>query len=514
MKKIERALISVSDKTGIVEFSKSLADMGVEIISTGGTAKLLAENGVPAVEVSDYTGFPEMLDGRVKTLHPKIHAGLLARGDEPKHMNQLKANNIPVIDMVVVNLYPFEATISKKEAGLPEAVENIDIGGPTMLRAAAKNHESTAVLVNPDSYGEIISEMKENDGAISSGTKKKLMVEVFIHTARYDSVISNYLSEKLGEAPEFPETITVSYRKEQELRYGENPHQKAGFYSQIYPPSQKFEKLQGKELSFNNLLDLDAAFAVACDLEEPSAAVIKHTNPCGAASAEDLPSAYDRAYECDTVSAFGSVIGLNREVCPETARRIYGSPFVEAVIAPAFDKEALKILEPKANMRIIKADIKKHASCAADIKNTAWGMLRQDRDCRDVEASSIKTVTERKPSDEEFASLLFAWKIAKHVKSNSIVLARGAQTAGVGAGQMSRLDSVIIACRKAGGRAKGSVMGSDAFFPFPDGIEEAAKNGVKAVIQPGGSLKDKEVIAACDRLGVAMVFTGLRHFKH
>lgn len=514
MKKIERALISVSDKTGIVEFSKSLVEMGVEIISTGGTAKILAENGVPAVEVSDYTGFPEMLDGRVKTLHPKIHAGLLARGDKPEHLEQLKANGIPVINMVVVNLYPFEATISKKEAGLAEAVENIDIGGPTMLRAAAKNHESTAVLVNPDSYGGIISEMEENGGALSAGTRKKLMVEVFIHTARYDSVISNYLSEKLGGAPEFPENITEAYKKEQELRYGENPHQKAGFYSRIYPPSEKFEKLQGKELSFNNILDLDAAFSIACDLEEPSAAVIKHTNPCGAASGKDLPSAYDSAYECDTVSAFGSVIGLNREVCPETARRISGSPFVEAVIAPAFDKEALKILEPKTNMRLIKADIKKHASCGPDMKNTAWGILKQDRDCRDVEPSSIKTVTERKPSDEEFASLLFAWKIAKHVKSNSIVLARKTQTVGIGAGQMSRLDSVIIACRKAGERAEGSVMGSDAFFPFPDGIEEAAKNGVKAVIQPGGSLKDKDVIEACNRLGIAMVFTGMRHFKH
>ncbi len=510
----------MSDKSGIEEFARGLVErFGYQLLSTGGTARLLREAGLAVTEVGDYTGFPEMMEGRIKTLHPKIHGGLLCRRDSSEHMAEAAEHGIGMIDLVVVNLYPFEQTVAQPGCQFDAAIENIDIGGPSMLRSAAKNHASVTVVCDPLDYPRVLDVMAaDNEGDLLT-LRRDLAFKVFQRTASYDAAIAAYLEEQL-EPPAsdhilgLPSRMNLSLPRAKVLRYGENPHQKAGFYSELYPPSQKFEKLQGKELSFNNLLDLDSAFEIACNLEKPSAAIIKHTNPCGAASAENISSAYSKAYECDPVSAFGSVVGFNREVDKDTAGKIAESPFVEAVVAPAFSEEALETLAEKKNMRLIKADVRKQRAPARDIKKVAWGILVQDKDNRDVEPSSLKVVTKRKPSDEEFASLLFAWKIAKHVKSNSIVLANATETVGVGGGQMSRLDSVIIACRKAGERADGAVMGSDAFFPFPDGIEEAAKHGVKAVIQPGGSVKDKEVIEACDRLGIAMVFTGMRHFKH
>ena len=523
MAKVERALISVSDKSGIVDFAKGLSKFGIEILSTGGTAKLLKEKGIDITLVSEYTGFPEMLDGRVKTLHPKIHGGLLARRDSKEHMEQLKKHDILPIDVVVVNLYPFEETISKPDVKLEEAIENIDIGGPTMLRSAAKNYESVAVIVSPGRYPEILKELEEKSGELSLETKKKLQTEVFSHTARYDSAIYNYLAGT--KESEFADTISFSLTKAQELRYGENPHQKACFYKDNLTKSS-IVQLHGKELSFNNILDLDSAFSIAVEFKGPAAVVIKHTNPCGAACAKTLSEAYSQAHACDPVSAFGSIVGLNMEVDGQTAKGIVSSPFVEAVIAPAFADEALETLKTKKNMRLLTVSgagpksgrSKKTAGASQpgklDVKKVEWGMLLQEKDLRQVETEECQIVSERKPSDDEFNSLLFAWKVVKHVKSNAIVLVQERKTVGIGAGQMSRVDSVKIASRKAGKLAKGSVMASDAFFPFPDAVEEAAKAGVKAIIQPGGSLKDKDVIEAVNKQKMAMVFTGMRHFKH
>ncbi len=520
MAKVKRALISVSDKSGIADFAKGLTKFGIEILSTGGTAKLLKQSGIQIKLVSDYTGFPEMLDGRVKTLHPKIHGGLLARRDNKEHMEQLKQHGISPIDMVVVNLYPFEETVSKPDVKLEEAIENIDIGGPTMLRSAAKNYESVAVIVNPARYPEILKELEEKGGELSLETKEKLRTEVFSHTARYDSAIYNYLAgtneSKLTQAKacgyiEFSPTLSLSLTKAQELRYGENPHQKACFYRDNLSKSS-MKQLHGKELSFNNILDLDSAFFIAAEFEEPAAAVIKHTNPCGAACAKTLSKAYTQAHACDPVSAFGSIVGLNMEVDEETAKRIVSSPFVEAVIAPGFTDKALGTLKTKKNMRLLTADASQPGKL--DIKKVAWGMLLQEKDVRQVKTDKCEIVSERKPTEDEFKSLLFAWKVVKHVKSNAIVLVQESKTVGIGAGQMSRVDSVKIASRKAGKLAKGSVMASDAFFPFPDAVEEASKAGVKAIIQPGGSLKDKDVIEAVNKQKMAMVFTGKRHFKH
>lgn len=520
MAKVERALISVSDKTGIADFATGLVKFGIEILSTGGTAKLLKESGIQIKLVSDYTGFPEMLDGRVKTLHPKIHGGLLARRDNKEHMEQLKQHGISLIDMVVVNLYPFEKTVSKPDVKLEEAIENIDIGGPTMLRSAAKNYESVAVIVNPTRYTEILKELEEKGGELSLETKEKLRTEVFSHTARYDSAIYNYLAGtkelKLTQAKacgyiEFPPSLSLSLTKAQELRYGENPHQKACFYRDNLGKGL-LKQLHGKELSFNNILDLDSAFSIAAEFEEPAAAVIKHTNPCGAACAKTLSEAYRQAHACDPVSAFGSIVGLNMEVDEETAKEIVSSPFVEAVIAPGFTDEALETLKTKKNMRLLTADASQPGKL--DVKKVEWGILLQEKDIRQVKTDKCEIVSERKPTEDEFKSLLFAWKVVKHVKSNAIVLVQERKTVGIGAGQMSRVDSVKIASRKAGKRAPGSVMASDAFFPFPDAVEEAAKAGVKAIIQPGGSLKDKDVIEAVNKHKMAMVFTGMRHFKH
>ncbi len=509
MAKIERVLISVSDKEGIVDFAKGLVKFGIEILSTGGTAKLLKENGIDIKLVSDYTGFPEMLDGRVKTLHPKIHGGLLARRDNKKHMEELQKHNILPIDMVVVNLYPFEETISKPDVTLETAIENIDIGGPTMLRSAAKNYESVTVIVNPTRYPEILKELEEKSGELSLETKENLRTEVFSHTARYDSAICNYLTGT--KEFKFADTFTLGFTKTQELRYGENPHQKACFYKDTISKGS-LKQLHGKELSFNNILDLDSAFSISAEFEKPAAVVIKHTNPCGTACGKTLSEAYSQALACDPVSAFGSIVGLNMQVDEETAKAIVSSPFVEAVIAPEFSEGALRILKGKKNMRLIIADSPERGKL--DIKKVEWGMLLQEKDLRQVKTEKCQIVSDRKPDDNEFSSLLFAWKISKHVKSNAIVLAQGTRTVGIGAGQMSRVDSVKIACRKAGELAKGSVMASDAFFPFPDAVEEAAKAGVKAIIQPGGSLRDKEVIEAVNKHKMAMVFTGMRHFKH
>ncbi len=538
MAKIERALISVSDKSGIVDFAKGLAEFGVEILSTGGTAKLLKDSGIGVKLVSDYTGFPEMLDGRVKTLHPKIHAGLLARRDNREHMDELKKHDILPIDMVVVNLYPFQETISKPDVKLEDAVENIDIGGPTMLRSAAKNYDAVAVIVNPDRYPEILKELKEKGGELSQEMRQNLVVEVFSHTAGYDTAISGYLSGTFRKEFEFPEVLNLSLTKAQELRYGENPHQKACFYKDPLGRNS-MKQLHGKELSFNNFLDIDSAFAICSDFEKPSAVVIKHTNPCGAASAETLSNAYSQALACDPVSAFGSIVGLNREVDEKTAKEINSASFVEAVVAPGFTEAALEILKGKKNIRLITLNLplspftkggvgdlgrgiaaerieegSKGSFTELDFKKIQGGMLLQEKDMRQVEAEKCQVVSERKPAEDEFNSLIFAWKVVKHVKSNAIVLVHGTRTVGIGAGQMSRVDSVKIASRKAGELAKGSVMASDAFFPFPDAIDESAKAGVKAIIQPGGSLKDKEVIEAVNKHGIAMVFTGMRHFKH
>lgn len=515
MAKIERALISVSDKSGIVDFAKGLVEFGIEILSTGGTAKLLKDSGIGVKLVSDYTGFPEMLDGRVKTLHPKIHAGLLARRDNKEHMDELKKHDILPIDMVVVNLYPFQETISKPDVKLEDAVENIDIGGPTMLRSAAKNYDSVAVIVNPDRYPEILKELKGKGGELFQEMRQALVVEVFSHTAGYDTAISRYLSGTFREEFEFPEILNLSLTKVQELRYGENPHQKACFYGDTLSKSS-MKQLHGKELSFNNFLDLDSAFAICSDFEEPSAAVIKHTNPCGAASAETLSEAYSQALACDPVSAFGSIVGLNREVDEKTAKEINSASFVEAVVAPGFTGEALEILKGRKNIRLLILNLPSSPdnSIELDFKKIRGGMLLQEKDMRQVKAEGCQVVSDRTPDEDEFNSLLFAWKVVKHVKSNAIVLVQGTRTVGIGAGQMSRVDSVKIASRKAGELAEGSVMASDAFFPFPDAIDESAEAGVKAIIQPGGSLKDKEVIEAVNKHGIAMVFTGMRHFKH
>ena len=544
MVKVRRALISVSDKRGIVEFAKGLNGLGIEILSTGGTAKLITEAGIRVRSISDYTGHPEMLDGRVKTLHPKVHGALLALRDNPEHMRQVKEQGIELIDMVVVTLYPFEETIAKPDVKLEEAIENIDIGGPTMLRSAAKNYESVAVVTDPDSYGDILNELRHSGGELSPETRACLARKVFKHTAHYDSVISNYLTQPLGADKEsLPPFLELRYEKRQELRYGENPHQSGALYQQIGSPETGLagaEQLHGKELSFNNLLDLTAALEIARDFLRPTVVVIKHNNPCGAASGESLSQALDAAWVSDPVSAFGSVIGLNRMMNAETASHLTSSDyqrdviipryrkesgkeevtvlpsFIEAVIAPDYEPEALEILRRKKNLRVIKlADFNppghKHDF---DLRKIPGGALLQSLDLEHVPVEQFKVVTKRKPTQEEFHSMAFADRVAKHVKSNTIVLVQGEATVGVGAGQMSRVDSCIIAARKAGLRAKNSVLASDAMFPARDGLDAAASTGASAVIQPGGSKRDEEVIAAADEHGLAMVFTGMRHFRH
>jgi phosphoribosylaminoimidazolecarboxamide formyltransferase/IMP cyclohydrolase len=521
MNKVQRALLSVSDKTGVLELAQHLSRLGVELLSTGGTAKLLQEAGLPVKEVSEHTGFPEMMDGRIKTLHPKIHGGLLGRrGTDEAIMAQ---HDIAPIDLVVVNLYPFEATIARDDCTMEMAVENIDIGGPTMLRAAAKNHASVTVLIDPSDYGRVIEQI-EATGAVDDQTRFDLAIKTFEHTAHYDGAIANYFGT-LTEGEEkvnFPRTFNSQFHKAQEMRYGENPHQKAAFYTEKQPESGTIGaavQLQGKELSYNNIADTDAALeCVKAFPESPACVIVKHANPCGVATADDLLTAYDLAYHTDATSAFGGIIAFNRELDAKTAQAIIDRQFVEVIIAPAISEEAKAVVAQKANVRLLCCGAFPEAqSQGLDYKRVTGGLLVQDRDTALVTQDELKVVTKVAPTNEQMADLLFAWRVAKFVKSNAIVYVKNQQTVGIGAGQMSRVVSSRIAGIKAndaGLTVPGAVMASDAFFPFRDGLDAAAEAGISAVIQPGGSMRDDEVIAAADEHGIAMVFTGMRHFRH
>ncbi|MDD3850634.1 MAG: bifunctional phosphoribosylaminoimidazolecarboxamide formyltransferase/IMP cyclohydrolase [Firmicutes bacterium] len=511
-----RALISVSDKNGIVEFAKGLEELGYEIVSTGGTARVLKEAGIAVTGVSDITGFPECLDGRVKTLHPNIHAGLLAMRDNEGHMKQIKDLGIKPIDLVAINLYPFKQTIQKPGVSLEEAIENIDIGGPTMLRAAAKNYQDVAVVVDPADYGRIIEEIKKG-GEISTETKFALCAKVFMHTAHYDALITDYFSRKKGV--DFPEYLTLTYEKVQDLRYGENPHQRAAFYREIGKREGTLveaKQLHGKELSFNNINDTNGALELLKEFEPSIPVVIgvKHTNPCGVGTGDTIFEAWQKAFQADPVSIFGGIVAINGQVDEETAKGI-NEIFVEIVVAPSYTDGALEILKSKKNIRILKLDniVDSRASSVMNLKKINGGLLVQDSNLLLLQ-DDLKVVTRAKPDGGTLEDLLFAWKVVKHIKSNGIVLAKDGQTLGIGPGQVNRIWAVENAIKQARFDLKGSVMASDAFFPFPDCVEAAAKAGVKAIIQPGGSLKDGESIEAADRLGIAMVFTGMRHFKH
>jgi len=523
---VRRALISVSDKTGVVSFAKSLHSAGIEILSTGGTYKLLQSEKIPAIEIADYTGFPEMMDGRVKTLHPKVHGGILARRDIDNAV--MAEHGIPPIDLVVVNLYPFEATVAKPGCDLPTAIENIDIGGPTMLRAAAKNHAWVGVVVNPTDYERVITELRDNGGALSAATRFDLAVRTYEHTAAYAAAIANYLGRLVpgGAAEEsqpaaFPRTYSTQFIKSQDMRYGENPHQKAAFYVERQPQEASIStavQLQGKELSYNNIADTDAALECVKSFAEPACVIVKHANPCGVAIAETITLAYDMAFQTDPTSAFGGIIAFNRELDAKTAQEIISRQFTEVIIAPSVSAEALLVLATKQNVRVLSCgQWDAQPKAALDYKRVNGGLLVQDRDIHQISAADLKVVTRRQPSAQEVSDLLFAWKVATFVKSNAIVYCRNNQTIGIGAGQMSRVYSARIAGIKAadeGLEVAGSVMASDAFFPFRDGIDAAAKAGIRAVIQPGGSMRDVEVIAAADEADMAMVFTGVRHFRH
>ncbi len=522
MTQIKRALISVSDKDGIVDFAKGLRKLGIEILSTGGTAKLLAERGVDVTEVGDYTGFPEMLDGRVKTLHPKVHGGILGRRDLPEHVKAMKDANIPPIDMVVVNLYPFAATIAKPNCTLADAIENIDIGGPTMVRAAAKNYQHVAVVVDPRDYKPLLSELDMTGGILAGDTRFNLAKKAFSHTAEYDSTISNYLTsvDSQGRREGFPEKLNLNFSKAQELRYGENPHQKAAFYTFAAEKDASIasaRQLQGKELSYNNIADADAALECVKQFDAaPACVIVKHANPCGVAYGASLLEAYDRAYKTDPESAFGGIIAFNGELDAETMKTIVERQFVEVIIAPKVSAAAVEVAAAKKNVRVLECGMwPSVAAPRLDFKKVTGGRLVQDADL--ALHGELKVVTRRAPTDSEMTDLLFAWRIAKFVKSNAIVYAKDKMTIGVGAGQMSRVNSARIAAIKAehaGLEVRGSVMASDAFFPFRDGIDQAAAAGIGAVIQPGGSLRDEDVIAAANEHGMAMVFTGMRHFRH
>ncbi len=520
MARIHRAILSVSDKTGIVEFAKAISRLGVELYASGGTAKLLREKKVPVRLIEDYTGFPEMLDGRVKTLNPKIHGGILALRDNAGHMKTIAAHGIVPIDMVVVNLYPFEATIARPGCTRQEAIENIDIGGPSMLRSAAKNSRDVAVVCDPRDYADILAKLKKGNGNLDPETHTELGRKAFAQTAAYDAAISNYLGRGDGAKEEFPVSFTAQWRKVQPLRYGENPHQSAAFYADIALPDEPTlggaRQLQGKELSYNNIVDIDAALQLALEFDVPAAAIVKHTNPCGVGlSGRRLVDAFKKARECDPVSAYGGVIGFNRPVGADTAKEM-ATTFFEAVIAPSFDAPARKILAAKANLRVLETGGPFRWSAAAghDMKKVSGGLLLQGRDRHVLDPKALKVVTKRAPTPAEIEALLFAWKVCKHVKSNAIVYALKDRTVGVGAGQMSRVDSARIAVMKAQRPTKGTVVASDAFFPFRDGLDAAAAAGATAAIQPGGSVRDGEVIAAADEHGMAMVFTGVRHFRH
>jgi phosphoribosylaminoimidazolecarboxamide formyltransferase/IMP cyclohydrolase len=513
---IKRALVSVSDKTGIVEFCRGLAELGVEVISTGGTKNLLAKEGVPVIGISDVTGFPEILDGRVKTLHPAVHSGLLAIRDSEEHQKQMKELGLDYIDLVVVNLYPFQETIAKPDVAYEDAIENIDIGGPTMLRSAAKNHAFVSVVVDAADYGKVLEEIKA-DGDTTLNTRKALAAKVFRHTASYDALISDYLSQVNGDP--LPERYTVTYEKIQDLRYGENPHQKAAFYRKPLAAQDTLsnaKQLHGKELSYNNINDANAALQIVKEFTEPAVVAVKHMNPCGVGVGASVLEAFEKAYAADPVSIFGGIVAANRIVDEDTAN-LLKDIFLEIVIAPGFTEEALAVLTKKKNIRLLEmgnlqAGVDRQSQFV--VTSIDGGMIVQENDIHSIQAEDLKVVTDRQPTEEELKQLLFGWKIVKHVKSNAILLAKNNMTIGVGAGQMNRVGAAKIAIEQAGAEAKGSVMASDAFFPMSDTVEAAAKAGITAIIQPGGSIKDEESIAMANQHGIAMVFTGVRHFKH
>lgn len=510
---MKRALVSVSDKTNLVPFVKGLIDEGYEIISTGGTKKALEDAGLDVISISDVTGFPEIMDGRVKTLHPKVHGALLGVRSNPEHVKQLQDLGIDYIDLVCVNLYPFKETVQKEGVSHEEIIENIDIGGPSMLRSASKNYQSIPVLCDPADYDKVLAEIKEN-GETSLETRERLAAKVFRHTARYDAMIADYLTKKCGE--EFPESLTITFDKVQDLRYGENPHQKAAFYKGMNPQYSlaNAKQLHGKELSYNNIQDGNAAIEILKDFEgQPAAVGLKHMNPCGVGIGKTINEAWDKAYEADPVSIFGGIVALNEPVDTELAEKL-SKIFLEIVIAPSFSQEALDILTRKKNIRLMELDTTLNANNSKKYTNVNDGLLVQDMDTHQIKAEDLRCVTNRQPSKEELEQLLFGWNVVKHVKSNAIVLVKDNMTIGVGAGQMNRVGAAKIAIEQAGEKAKGSVMASDAFFPMPDTVEESIKAGVTAIIQPGGSIKDQLSIDECNKHGIAMVFTGVRHFKH
>lgn len=511
---IKRALISVSDKTGLIPFARGLAEQDIELISTGGTARALKDAGLTVKEVAEITGFPEILDGRVKTLHPRIHSGILAVRDKEEHQRQLEEHHITPIDLVVVNLYPFAETIARPDVTFEEAIENIDIGGPSMVRAAAKNHAYVTIVVDPVDYEPVLAELKEK-GQISSELRRRLAAKAFRHTAGYDALIAQYLSEQAGER--FPERLTLTFDKVQTLRYGENPHQEAAFYQEPLARQSgiaQAEQLHGKELSYNNINDADAALQLVREFEEPAVVAIKHTNPCGVGLGSTLAEAFQKAYEADPVSIFGGIIAVNRPVDQAVADRM-AELFLEVIIAPDFTPEALARLTQKKNIRLLKLDVNGGEDQQVQlVRSVTGGLLVQEADFGQLNEEELKVVTQRAPSEAEWEQLFFAWKVVKHVKSNAIVLAKDGQTLGVGAGQMNRVGAARIAIEQAGMKAKGAVLASDAFFPMKDTVEEAAKAGISAIIQPGGSIRDEESIQEADRHGIAMVFTGMRHFKH
>ncbi|EOG7627129.1 bifunctional phosphoribosylaminoimidazolecarboxamide formyltransferase/IMP cyclohydrolase [Vibrio parahaemolyticus] len=524
---IRRALISVSDKTGIVEFAQALAERGVDILSTGGTARLLAEQGIAVTEVSDYTGFPEMMDGRVKTLHPKVHGGVLGRRGQDDEV--MAKHGINPIDMVVVNLYPFAETVAKEGCTLADAVENIDIGGPTMVRSAAKNHKDVTIVVNASDYDRVIAEMDANDKSLTLETRFDLAIAAFEHTAAYDGMIANYFGTMVpsygenkegDEESKFPRTFNQQFEKKQDMRYGENSHQAAAFYVEANPQEASVStarQIQGKALSYNNIADTDAALECVKEFNEPACVIVKHANPCGVALGKDILEAYNRAYQTDPTSAFGGIIAFNQELDAETATAIVERQFVEVIIAPSISAEAIEVVAAKKNVRLLECGEWSTKTTGFDVKRVNGGLLVQDRDQGMVRLDDLKVVSKRQPTEEELKDALFCWIVAKYVKSNAIVYAKGDMTIGVGAGQMSRVYSAKIAGIKAadeGLEVAGSVMASDAFFPFRDGIDAAAEAGIKCVIQPGGSMRDDEVIAAADEHGMAMIFTGMRHFRH
>ncbi len=520
MGRIKRAILSVYDKSGIIEFAQGLQAFGVEILSTGGTYKLLKEKGLAVKEVSEHTGFPEMLDGRVKTLHPKIHGGILGRRDDPKHQEQMKAHGIEPIDLVAVNLYPFKATISKPNVTLEEAIENIDIGGPTMLRSAAKNYRDVAVVIDPKDYGPVLDEMKRSGGEIPESKRYELAKKVFFATSDYDRTIFSYLDGREGKAERFPDRLVLQFERVQSLRYGENPHQQAAFYREPQATEggvSAAKQIWGKEMSYNNFLDTHSAFELVKEFNEPAAVIVKHNNPCGVATGATLLEAYKKAKATDPVSAFGGVAAFNRPLDAETAQEI-AATFMEVIIAPTIDPAAVTLFQKKKDLRVLEAgsgSINASNTGRLDFRRVGGGLLVQDYDSAMIDdPKALKIVSRRQPTPDELTALLFAWKVCKHVKSNAIIFARPGQTVGIGAGQMSRVDSVKLATMKAQTPLPGCVMASDAFFPFRDGIDAAAQAGIAAVIQPGGSIRDQEIVQAVDEHNMAMVLTGIRHFRH